>query len=80
MQGTSQICPHFSFGSGPQRTDVRLGWTSDDTRWAAAVYVNNLFDKQPPLLYENNTNNANTDAMNFDLIGRYYWARWTVAF
>jgi len=42
--------------------------------------VNNLFDKQPPMLYANNTDNANTDALNFDLIGRYYWLRWTVRY
>lgn len=42
--------------------------------------VNNLFDKQPPILYANNTDNANTDALNFDLMGRYYWLRWTVRY
>lgn len=45
-----------------------------------SIGVNNVFNKLPPMLYDNNTNNANTDAMNFDLVGRYYWARWTVSF
>lgn len=60
--------------------DVSL--TYDLRPWHSQISlgVNNLFDKLPPLMYENNTNNANTDAMNFDLIGRYYWARWTVSF
>lgn len=44
------------------------------------VGVDNLFDKQPPLLYQNNVLNANTDVSNFDTIGRYYWARYTVKF
>ncbi len=60
--------------------DVSLTYDLKALRSQLSIGVNNLFDKQPPLMYENNTNNANTDAMNFDLIGRYYWARWTVAF
>lgn len=42
--------------------------------------VNNAFDKKPPILYANNTLNANTDPSDFDLMGRYYWARFTVKF
>jgi outer membrane receptor protein involved in Fe transport len=42
--------------------------------------VDNVFDKQPPLLYQNNVLNANTDPSTFDTIGRYYWARYTVKF
>ncbi len=42
--------------------------------------VNNIFDKQPPILYANNTLNANTDPSDFDLMGRYYYARVTVKF
>ena len=42
--------------------------------------VNNVGDKQPPMLYANNTLNANTDPSNFDLMGRYYWGRVTVKF
>ncbi|NUS38038.1 MAG: TonB-dependent receptor [Lysobacter sp.] len=44
------------------------------------VGVDNLFDKQPPIMYQNNVLNANTDPSNFDTIGRYYWARYTVKF
>jgi len=60
--------------------DVSLTYDLKALRSQISIGVNNLFDKQPPMMYENNTNNANTDAMNFDLIGRYYWARWTVDF
>jgi outer membrane receptor protein involved in Fe transport len=42
--------------------------------------VNNLFNKQPPILYANNTKNANSIAGVFDYLGRYYWARVTVSF
>jgi len=42
--------------------------------------VDNVFDKQPPLLYNNNVLNANTDVSTFDTIGRFYFARYTVKF
>ena len=41
--------------------------------------INNIFDKQPPLLYDNNAS-YNIDAYDFDLLGRYYWARLAVSF
>jgi outer membrane receptor protein involved in Fe transport len=44
------------------------------------VGVDNVFDKQPPLLYNNNVLNANTDVSTFDTIGRFYFARYTVKF
>ena len=42
--------------------------------------IDNLFDKQPPILYANNSLNADTDPSDFDLIGRYFWGRVTVKF
>jgi hypothetical protein len=42
--------------------------------------VDNVFDKQAPLLFANNVLNANTDPSSFDTIGRYYFARLTVQF
>ena len=44
------------------------------------IGVDNVFDKQPPFLYANNSQNANTDPNDFDVIGRYYWGRITVKF
>ena len=44
------------------------------------VGVDNAFDKQPPLFYQNNVLNANTDVNTYDTIGRYFWARVTVKF
>jgi outer membrane receptor protein involved in Fe transport len=44
------------------------------------VGVDNIFDKQPPMMYQNNVLNANTDVNTFDTIGRYYFARYTVKF
>ncbi|HEX7325625.1 MAG TPA: TonB-dependent receptor [Rhodanobacteraceae bacterium] len=44
--------------------------------------VNNVFNKQPPILYYNNTGLGNglVDGSDFDLLGRYYWGRLTVNF
>ncbi len=44
------------------------------------VGVNNLFDKQPPLMYQNNVLNSNTDINTYEPIGRYFWGRVTVTF
>lgn len=44
--------------------------------------VNNVFDKQPPFLYYNDTGlgNGGADGADFDVLGRYYWGRVTVNF
>jgi outer membrane receptor protein involved in Fe transport len=44
------------------------------------VGLDNVFDKQPPVMYQNNVLNANTDVSTFDTVGRYLWARYTVNF
>jgi len=60
--------------------DVSVGYNLAMINTRLDFGVNNLFDKQPPMLYANNTLNANTDPADFDLMGRYYWARVTVKF
>lgn len=60
--------------------DVTLSYEVKPLHSVVTVGINNVFDKLPPIMYENNTNNANTDAMNFDLLGRFYWARWVLKF
>jgi outer membrane receptor protein involved in Fe transport len=60
--------------------DIQFGYNLDAWNTRFDVGVNNLSDKQPPLLYANNTLNANTDPSDFDLLGRYYWGRITVKF
>ena len=44
------------------------------------VGIDNAFDKQPPIMYQNNTADGNTDPQTFDPVGRYYWANVTVNF
>ncbi|WP_445145922.1 TonB-dependent receptor plug domain-containing protein [Dyella sp. Tek66A03] len=60
--------------------DVSVGYNIAPINTRVDFGVNNLFDKQPPMLYANNTLNANTDPSDFDLMGRYFWARVTVKF
>jgi outer membrane receptor protein involved in Fe transport len=42
--------------------------------------MRNLTDKQPPLLYQNNVTNANTDVSTYDTIGRQWFAGFTQKF
>ena len=60
--------------------DITFGYNIAPIKTKIDVGINNLFDKQPPLLYTNNSLNANTDPADFDVMGRYYWARVTVSF
>jgi outer membrane receptor protein involved in Fe transport len=61
-------------------SDVTLGYNIKPLNTKIDIGVNNLFDKQPPVLYANNSLNANTDPADFDVMGRYYWGRVTVSF
>ena len=60
--------------------DLQVGYNFEPINTRVDLGINNAFDKQPPFLYANNTLNANTDPSDFDLQGRYYWARVTVSF
>ncbi|MBD9479485.1 TonB-dependent receptor [Pseudoxanthomonas sp. PXM02] len=50
--------------------------------WNSKVEVglDNVFDKQPQMMYQNNVLNANTDVSTYDTVGRYLWARYTMNF
>jgi outer membrane receptor protein involved in Fe transport len=69
----------FNFGSTIYN-DVQVGYNIEPLHTRVDFGVNNLFDKQPPFLYANNTLNANTDPSDFDLQGRYFYGRVTVTF
>jgi outer membrane receptor protein involved in Fe transport len=60
--------------------NASLGYNIEPINTFVSVGVDNLFDKQPPLLYLNNVINANTDVNTYDLLGRYYHASVTVKF
>jgi outer membrane receptor protein involved in Fe transport len=61
-------------------SNVTAGYNIEPINTRVEVGVDNVFDKQPPLLYANNSQNANTDPNDFDTLGRFYWARLTVNF
>jgi iron complex outermembrane receptor protein len=39
LQGDCQVSPNFKVGETEERTDARLQWSSEDDRWAVAVFV-----------------------------------------
>jgi outer membrane receptor protein involved in Fe transport len=45
------------------------------TKTKVLLSIQNIFDKQPPILYQNNVTNANTDVNTYDTLGR----RWLVS-
>jgi outer membrane receptor protein involved in Fe transport len=53
--------------------DVTLGYTLPWTGTKVQAGVQNLTDKAPPILYQNNVLNANTDVTTYDTIGRYFF-------
>jgi outer membrane receptor protein involved in Fe transport len=60
--------------------NVTVGYNIEPLNTRIDVGIDNLSDKQPAILYQNNTFNGNVDANTFDTIGRFYWARVTVKF
>jgi outer membrane receptor protein involved in Fe transport len=59
-------------------SDLQLGYAVPAIHTRFDVGVDNVFDKQPPLIYQNGQ--VNTDQATYDTMGRYYWARATLKF
>lgn len=59
---------------------VELSYTVPAIKTTFSFGVDNLFDKQPPMMYMNNTLNSDTDVSTYDVVGRYYWARANIKF
>ena len=59
-------------------SDLQLGYAVPAIHTRFDVGVDNLFDRQPPLIYQNGS--VNTDVATYDTMGRYYWARATLKF
>jgi len=57
----------------PSKTylDLALGYTFQENT-KIQLTVDNLTNEEPPLLYQNNVLNSNTDVSTYDLIGTYY--------
>jgi outer membrane receptor protein involved in Fe transport len=52
------------------------GYSIKQTKTKLMAGIQNIADKQPPIFYQNNVTNANTDVSTYDLLGR----RWFVSF
>ena len=73
---TRTACPASSPTSGSRRStylDLTLGYTFKENL-KIQLGVDNMTDEQPPLLYQNNVINANTDVSTYDLVGPFYRA------
>lgn len=74
LTATGGVFPPLRIGSVTY-WDASLGYTLV-TKTKVLVSVQNIFDKQPPIFYQNNVTNANTDVQTYDTLGR----RWLVSF
>ncbi len=52
--------------------DATVGY-SFPTKTRLQLGIRNLADKQPPIFYQNNVTNANTDVETYDTLGRQWW-------
>jgi iron complex outermembrane recepter protein len=62
-----------------QYIDLTLGYELP-TKTKIQVGALNITDKQPPLLYQNNVTNANTDVSTYDTIGRQWYVGFRQSF
>lgn len=60
--------------------DLTFGYNLPVFTTKLQVGVNNLFDEKPPIMFQNNVLNSNTDVETFDTIGTFWWARVTKNF
>ena len=77
--GAPGIQPDLEVGSQIY-WDLTAGYTLAKTNTKFQIGVNNMFDNQPPILFQNNVTNANTDVETYDTIGRFFFASVTQKF
>jgi outer membrane receptor protein involved in Fe transport len=53
--------------------NATVGYTVKQTRTKVLAGMQNIADKQPPIFYQNNVTNANTDVSTYDLLGRRFF-------
>ena len=53
--------------------NTTVGYTVKQTKTKFLAGMQNIADKQPPILYLNNVTNANTDVATYDLLGRRFF-------
>jgi iron complex outermembrane recepter protein len=69
------VCPSLHIGSTVYE-DFTLGYTFA-TKTHVQAGVRNISDKQPPIFYQNNVTNANTDVETYDTLGRQWFVGFT---
>ena len=73
--------PGCQFDRGGQTYhNLQVGYRVDAWNTKFQLGVDNAFDKQPPIIYQNNSLNGNTDERTFDTVGRYFWTTATITF
>lgn len=60
--------------------DLTLGYRVPVTKTKIQFGVHNLADKQPPIFYQNNVINADTDVSTYDTLGRRYFLTFSQKF
>ena len=78
VTATGAPYPPYAIGS-VLYTDITLGYTFP-TKTHLQLGVRNLSDKQPPIFYQNNVTNANTDVSTYDTLGRQWFAGFSQKF
>jgi outer membrane receptor protein involved in Fe transport len=73
------IGPVLHFGAMTYH-NASFGYNIEPLNTFVQVGIDNIFDKQPPVMFQNNVLNADTDVNTYDTVGRYYHASVTVKF
>ncbi|MBS0581855.1 MAG: TonB-dependent receptor, partial [Proteobacteria bacterium] len=60
--------------------NISFGYNIEALNTMIQVGIDNVGNKQPPILYQENVANANTDVNTYDTVGRYYFGKVTVKF
>jgi iron complex outermembrane recepter protein len=53
--------------------NATVGYNVKQTKTKVLAGMQNIADKQPPIMYQNNVTNANTDVTTYDLLGRRFF-------
>ena len=53
--------------------NVAVGYNAEVINTQFRFGIDNAFDKQPPIIFQNNSLNGNTDERTFDTVGRAFW-------
>jgi outer membrane receptor protein involved in Fe transport len=60
--------------------NATLGYTVKKTNTKVQFGMQNITDKQPPIMYMNNVTNSNTDVATYDLLGRRFFVSFVQKF